>query len=199
MRCGPLQGMLDLRVLPIDADTAARSIAMLDLDVLIDIAGLEAPYGPLLARRPARELWAFRQDESIPGTMPLYDRTFDARLEPLVDALSDLHRALPGLRTTRLGAAELATLWEDAVHAHQRGDATAARAGYSSVLDVQPDSVPALYLAGMFARADDDTETAARAVSRSRSTRARVRRCACGAGTPRDACGQCRRSGVGGA
>jgi len=157
----PAPGMLDLRVLPMDADTAARSIATLDLDVLIDVAGLEAPYGPLLARRPARELWAFRQDESLPGTMPLYDRTFDARLEPLVDALGDVQRALPGLRTTRVGAAELATLWEDAVHAHQRGDATAARAGYSSVLDVQPDSVPALYLAGMFARVDDDTETAA--------------------------------------
>jgi predicted O-linked N-acetylglucosamine transferase (SPINDLY family) len=150
----------DERVLPADADTAARGIAMLDLDVLIDVAGLEAPYGPILARGPARELWALWRSAAT-AELPMYDRTFGAILEPLVDALFERRRALEGLFASHIGAAALAMLWEDAVHAHQRGDATAARIGYSSVLDAQPDSVPALYLSGMFARTDGDTETAA--------------------------------------
>ena len=122
MRCGPLAGMLDLRVLPMDADTAARSIATLDLDVLIDVAGLEAPTarssrgdrrassGRFGKRKPARNDAVVRSD--------IRREARAARRR--IGATST--RALPGLRTTRVGAAELATLWEDAVHAHQRGD-----------------------------------------------------------------------------
>jgi len=114
----------------------------------------------MLARRPARELWTIRQGGSATA-LPLYDRTFDATFEPLVDALADRQVALQGSHATHISAATLAALWEEAVHAHQRGDAAAARTGYSSVLDAQPDSVPALYLSGMFARADGDAATAA--------------------------------------
>ena len=149
------------RIVPADADAAARAIALLDLDVLIDAAGLDAPNGPLLAHRPAREVWRLREFESAPA-LPLYDRTIDASLESVVEALAERVRALPNVPTTTIGADELASLWDDAVHAHQRGDANAARAGYAHVLDVQPDSAPALYLAGMVARSDHDVQSAAR-------------------------------------
>jgi predicted O-linked N-acetylglucosamine transferase (SPINDLY family) len=147
------------RVVPADAEAAARGIALLDLDVLIDVAGVDAPAGRLLAHRPAREIWRFQRSEAAPK-LPLYDRTFGA-LEPVVEALVERMRDLPSVPTTSIGADELAALWDDAVHAHQRGDAKTARAGYARVLDVQPDSVPALYLAGMLARSDDDDRSAA--------------------------------------
>ncbi len=47
---------LKLSDLPSAPDDAARAIAALDLDVLIDIAGLAHPSGPVLASHPARRV-----------------------------------------------------------------------------------------------------------------------------------------------
>jgi len=159
----PLSPTLDIRVLPADVDSAARGIAVLDLDVLLDDAGLRAAGGPLLARQPARERWALSVD-AMPLAPQFYDRTFDATVdEPvatLVNAFRDAQAAVACRAVCDISAAELAVLWDDAVLAHQRSDTTAARAGYASVLAAQPDSVAALYLSALIARAEGDTDFA---------------------------------------
>lgn len=158
----PAAGAREVRALPADAEAAARAMAALDLDVLLDFAGLRAPTGPLLARRPARALWAIAHGD-VPAGNRLADHTF--AVDPardaatLVAALEALHAQALLRPASPLGAAGLAKLWEDAVHAHQRGD-PAASALYARVLEAQPDSASALYLTGVLARADDDVATA---------------------------------------
>jgi hypothetical protein len=159
----PLSPTLEIRVLPADVDSAARGIAVLDLDVLLDVAGLRAAGGPLLARQPARERWALSVD-AMPSAPQFYDRTFDATVdEPvatLVNAFRNAQAAVACRAVCEISAADLAVLWDDAVLAHQRSDTTAARVGYANVLGAQPDSVAALYLSALIARADGDTDFA---------------------------------------
>ena len=68
---------LDVRVLPSDADAAARGIAAFDLDVLLDCTGLGAPIGPLLARHPARAIFLV-DDGRAPVACGLADRVIHA-------------------------------------------------------------------------------------------------------------------------
>src|SRR5204863_3467171 len=132
-------------------------------DVLLDVAGLRAAGGRLLARQPARERWSLVTD-AMPAMPQFYDRTFDAALqEPvtaLVDAFRDVQAAAACRATCELSAAELSMLWDDAVLAHQRGETTAARVGYASVLNAQPDAVAALYLSALVARDEGRIEVA---------------------------------------
>ena len=188
-RCdaAPLSPTLDLRVLPADADTAARGIAMLDLDVLIDVAGLRRDRAARCSRGNRRaSAGRFGKTMACPSATQFYDRTFDAtaraaRRRWATRSATRNPRIANDARRRR--AANWRRCGSDAVLAHQRGEPTAARAGYASVLAAQPDSVPALYLPALFARADGDTDIAARTVSRGGAACARVRRCACGAVT----------------
>lgn len=154
---------LDVRPIPADADAAGRTIASIDLDVLIDLAGVRVSSGPLLARHPAREVWCV-QIGDVPPARPLAERGFaDDACEfvaTILEALDTLQPQVSQRPVSSLGAPDLAALWEDAVLAHQRGDSIAARTGYARTLEAQPESASALYLAGVLARADDEVDIA---------------------------------------
>lgn len=147
----------DVRALPVDADAAARAIASLDLDVLVDLAGLRIASGPLLARHPARAVWVVARDR-LPAAGALAERTFtgDAgeSMPALIAAFEGVQRDVTMAPTSVSTAAALSATWEDAVRAHQRNDTALARAGYAAVLDSQPHHAPALYLSGVLARAE---------------------------------------------
>jgi predicted O-linked N-acetylglucosamine transferase (SPINDLY family) len=138
-------------------------MASLDLDLLLDVAGLRAASGPLLARHAAREIWAV-QSGDLPIAARLADRVVSGGAPAVaagwIDALEALQRDVMHRPAARMIASELAALWDDAVQAHQRGDTVAAKAGYAKVLDAQPLFASALYLSGLVARADNDSATA---------------------------------------
>jgi predicted O-linked N-acetylglucosamine transferase (SPINDLY family) len=150
---------IDGRVLPAELDAAARAIATLDLDVLVDVAGVRASVGPLLARRPARRIWTI-DGPDCPSPRALADRVIggaDARAFDSTDhatcrevraALRELQHVIAAEATSPLTAAQLASRWEAAITAHREGDAPGARAGYAAILEAQPGHAPALYLAG---------------------------------------------------
>jgi len=159
----PEGDFIDLRLLPADADAAARGIALLDLDVLIDLAGLRIPTGPILARRVARAVWLMPHD-AFPVARKLGDRVI-ARDAPestasLVEALEALAVAVSHRAGCDMTAAELAARWDAAVHAHEHGETSVAIRGYDELLHVQPDFSPALYLRGLLARSQGDVATA---------------------------------------
>ena len=160
---------------PGPADAFARTIAALDLDVLIDLCGLRHATGPLLALHPARTIWSVGH-EAVPAAPALADRVFagDERASAHATAASDREpgsavppaallaalRELPAkvalAPAAPWTARESSMRWEAAVQSHQAGDLAAAREGYASVLEVQPDCAPAHYLAGSLARAEGD-------------------------------------------
>ena len=121
----------------------ARRLAALDADVLVDLAGLAAPVGALLAARPARRIVTL---ESVPLR----------NVAPLVDACyCDLEGACVDARSAtriEMTAAQLRSILDDAVAAHQRGDVEQAAAGYQRILAVQPESAPVLHLLGVLER-----------------------------------------------
>ena len=91
----------ETRVLPVDPDIAARAIASLDLDVLIDAAGARLPTGPIFARHPARQLWGVKVD-GVVATVPLLARVFDdLNSHRMVDALVDLDDEVQRARRRR--------------------------------------------------------------------------------------------------
>lgn len=145
---------------PAARDAAARGMAMLDLDVLIDLAGVRLASGPLLALHPARDVWMIERP-GAPSARPLADRVFigDAPAAWLA-ALRDLESSIAARPSSPMATAALASAWEHAVLAHRQGDLAAARAGYDSVLDAQPAHAPALYLIGVLANSANDRAAA---------------------------------------
>ena len=158
--------VLTLGALPASPEAAARAIAALDLDVLIDAGGLAHPAGPLLALQPARTLWGLARHD-VPAVESLVDRVFHldgagtaktgagpvvAGIDALVAALAERHRAVASDPAAQASAAELAAHWEAAVRAHQSGDAPAARAEYDWVLGRQPAHAPGHYLRAILDR-----------------------------------------------
>jgi predicted O-linked N-acetylglucosamine transferase (SPINDLY family) len=138
-------------VLPVPHDAAAaKAIAAQDPDVLVDLAGMRAPIGSLLAQRPARAVWTL-STLRVPHAAPLADRRF-GDVDSLAAALVARHRARDAGQDCPLEGAALAALWTDAVRAHQAGDRAAALAGYAKVLELQPGFAPAHYLSGVALR-----------------------------------------------
>ncbi|MEO9135549.1 MAG: tetratricopeptide repeat protein [Casimicrobiaceae bacterium] len=147
---------------PAFGDAAARSVAALDVDVLIDLAGTRLASGPLLALHPARVLWSVARP-GTPALRAFADRMFtdaDAFPAALASDLRELQTLVAKVPRSAVTAEELSACWEEAVRAHQRGDLAAAREGYARVLDAQPGHAPALYLAGVVARTANDHLTA---------------------------------------
>jgi len=137
----------------------ARLVAQADADALIDLVGLKAPLGPLLAQKIARTQWTY---EGLAGAnvLPLVQSlappaaaTDDelARHRAELEASIVAHcKAAPWFATSAARTpAEMETAWRTAVAAHQRGDPDAAIAGYRDVLAEQPGHAPAHYLLGV--------------------------------------------------
>lgn len=154
----------------------AQTLAQADLDAIIDLAGMTAATGPLLAQRPARGIWTT-------------DALFAAHAVPLITQSLPAPRSAAGehLRAHRmdveavLGAAlapwlspavccplparAMAELWRDAVRAHQAQDGEAAIAAYRAVIALQPDFSRAHYLLGVLLRDQDRPADALRHLS----------------------------------
>ncbi len=139
--------------IPLDApDVAARLVASLDLDLLLDVAGFALPSAPLLVKTPARRTWVLVR-EAEPSHRALADASFDAQdADAWLAALRALVDEVRREASATQRADELDALLQDALAAHQRGDPAAALAGYEAVLDAQPNHATARYLAGAVAR-----------------------------------------------
>ena len=144
------------RVIPLpaipDANDAQR-LAALDGDVLIDLAGLRAGVGVLLARRPARAILTVT-DFPARNVAPLIDRAATPARE-LARLLEERWRALPPDDDVP-DASGMAATWTDAVRTQQRGEPAAARERYARVLAWQPGFAPAHYLLGIVERDSGD-------------------------------------------
>jgi len=141
----------------------ARSIAEIDADVLIDLVGVNAPVGPLLAQKPARSRWTYaglagaNVAPLIEHALPPPEAADEAALSRHRLALeAALHEACAaaawfadvGARSAR----EISAAWQAAVAAHQAGESEAAIAGYRDVLAEQPSYAPGQYLLGVLLR-----------------------------------------------
>lgn len=154
----------------------ARTIAELDADALLDLAGVNAPVGPLLAQQPARSLWTYAELAGA-NVAPLIERRLPApeggdaaalarhRLA-LEAALQEACAAQPWFADVGArSAVELGAAWRDAVAAHQAGEAEVALAGYRDVLAEQPGYAPGYYLLGVLLRDAGRRQEAAAALA----------------------------------
>ena len=145
--------------LPAQPDAAtAKAIGAGDFDVLIDLAGLAAATGPLLAQRPARTIWTVAA-LPLPNAAPLVDRVIDGA-DGLAAALMAAHASLDPRNDCALDPKEMAAAWIEAVRAHQRGELPLSLQRYARVLELQPGYAPAEYLRGIAARDSGAGETA---------------------------------------
>ena len=145
--------------LPANADAdAARIIAARDPDVVVDLVGLTAGTGPLLARRPARAI-VTAASIRVPNGPPLIDRVA-ADAAALAAMLMADRSAHDFARDCAQDVASLARQWDAAVGLHKEGDRNGASAQYGRVLAQQPGFAPALHLAGVARRDDGDLEGA---------------------------------------
>lgn len=141
--------------LPPEPDAvAAKVIAARDPDVLVDLVGLAAASGPLLALRPARAVFTLAT-LPLPNRAPLVDRAFGDVAEVLA-ALAAIESAGDPSRDCPVDVAVLDATWESAVRAHQSGDRAAAIAQYQSVLQLQPGFATAWFLSGVARRDGGD-------------------------------------------
>ncbi|HEY7943057.1 MAG TPA: tetratricopeptide repeat protein [Casimicrobiaceae bacterium] len=141
----------------------AQLLAEADFDAVVDLAGMAAATGPLLARRPARSVWTLDTlhaahvaplvTHSLPAPRSGAD---DALRTHRIDVEATLAAALaPGFSSAAdcpLSPPAMARLWRDAVRAHQAQDADAAIAAYRAVLAQQPGFARAHYLLGLLLR-----------------------------------------------
>ena len=141
----------------------ARSIAQIDADVLIDLVGVNAAVGPLLAQKPARRRWTYAGlvganvaplIENVLAPPEAADEAALARHRVALEAAlyeacaAEAWFADVGVRS----APEISAAWQAAVAAHQAGDSEAAIAGYRDVLAEQPGYAPGQYLLGVLLR-----------------------------------------------
>jgi predicted O-linked N-acetylglucosamine transferase (SPINDLY family) len=127
----------------------ARTIAEIDPDALIDLVGISAPLGPLLAQRPARTLWTYAELAGA-NVAPLITHALSAPAAGDGMALAGHQRSLEAVLletctaepwfadASAHAAAELGATWRTAVAAHQGGDVDAAITGYRALLAEQP-------------------------------------------------------------
>jgi protein O-GlcNAc transferase len=141
----------------------ARRLLEADADALVDLVGCAAAIGPLLAQRPARTVWTY-PGLSTANVAPLITHALPELLGGGVDALvqhrAALERSVVAACSSEAWfadvaprtAAELGTVWQTAVDAHQSGKVDAALAGYADVLAEQPKYARGQYLLGMLLR-----------------------------------------------
>jgi protein O-GlcNAc transferase len=164
---------LEKLVVPADL-AAARRVAESDPDALIDLTGMRAPLGLLLARRPARTLWTYSglagahvaplPLHALPALAVSDEPALTQHRLALERALGEACAGELALSTARRrAAADLAVAWHSAVAAHEAGEVNAAIAGYRDVLAEQPDYAPAQHLLGVLLRDHGQSHDAERA------------------------------------
>ena len=160
----PSQAGVTAFALPANADaTAARVVGSRDPDVVVDLIGLAAMTGPLLARVPAR-LRVTVAALACPNQSPLIDRVApDARA--LAAMLAAERSAHDFAQDCPADAAAMARQWDAAVRLHQQGDRAGAIAHYQRVLALQPAFAPASHLGGVARRESGDLAGALAAFS----------------------------------
>ncbi len=136
----------------------ARRLAWLDADVLVDLVGLRAGSGPLLAARPARAIVTLADIEA-PLLPPLVDHVLPVRAA-LVAELERAHARLADVAGSGLDAATTAALFNEAVRLHQSGDRDEALRRYDEVLQTQPGHAQTLFLRGALRRDRKELEEA---------------------------------------
>ena len=151
-----------VRVIPLATDPDAgdaKRIAALDADLLVDLVGLDAAVGKLLAYAPARRC----------VTLPVLPRRHREPLAETLPADTPIDRWLAGFAhvagqspASGFDVAATTALWNDAVAAHQRGDLAAAIDAYDRFLAAQPGCAPAMHLAAVARRDAGDADGAAR-------------------------------------
>ena len=152
--------------------TLARALAENDYDALIDLAGMAAGTGPLLAARPAHGVWTLPALQGahagplvthlLPAAPPSADTGALAAHRALIEtALVDaaLARAQAAGSTT-LSASEQNAAWRSAIAVHQTGAVDAALDAHRRVLADQPGFAPAQYFAGVLLRDRRDSAAA---------------------------------------
>jgi protein O-GlcNAc transferase len=139
--------------------TIAAGVAADDPDLLIDVAGLAAASGPLLAMRPAASTIAV-EGAGPPHAAPLIDSTIPAERDAFVAMLEHERNRASARASTPSSAAVLNETFANAVEAHRSGDAASARAAYERVLAAQPDHAPTLHLLAAVHREQRDFDVA---------------------------------------
>ncbi len=141
----------------------AQRLADADFDAIVDLAGMTAAIGPLLAQRPARSVWTL-DSLFAAHVAPLITRRLpsprSATDEDLRAHRQDVEAAFAATIAPELSAGAACTVpsialarrWRDALRAHQAQDADAAIAAYRGVLELQPDFARARYLMGLLLR-----------------------------------------------
>src|SRR5581483_1267398 len=135
----------------------AKALAALDPDLLLDLAGLRAPVGPLLAARPARSVITL-SDIVAALPAPLIDSA--ALASELHRELAQRWRALSAQDAAQLAAPAMMALFNDAVRLHQAGEGAAALERYERVLEEQPNQPQTLHLVGALHRDAGELEAA---------------------------------------
>jgi predicted O-linked N-acetylglucosamine transferase (SPINDLY family) len=138
-------------------------MAETDFDAIVDLAGVSAATGPLLAQRPARNIWTLDSlfaahaapliSERLPRPRSASDEDLRAHREGIEGALaaaaaSDASSGVAGA----VPATVIASHWHEALRAHQSQEAGTAIAAYRRVLELQPEFARAHYLLGLLLR-----------------------------------------------
>jgi predicted O-linked N-acetylglucosamine transferase (SPINDLY family) len=145
--------------LPANADaTAARIVASRDPDVVVDLIGLSAMTGPLLARVPGR-MRATVASLACPNQAPLIDHVA-ADAASLASWLCAERAAHDFALDCVVDVATMARQWDAAVRLHQEGERAGAIEQYGRVLALQPGFAPALHLGGVARRDSGDLDGA---------------------------------------
>src|SRR5204862_7657115 len=134
-----------------------------DFDAIVDLAGMSAATGPLLAQRPARNVWTLDSlfaahaapliTERLPAPRSASDEDLHAHRQDIEGALTAaVAPELPSGVACAVPAIMMASHWHEALRAHQAQDVDTAIAAYRGVLELQPDFARARYLLGLLLR-----------------------------------------------
>ena len=124
---------------------------------------MSAATGPLLAQRPARNVWTLDSlfaahaapliTERLPAPRSASDEDLHAHRQDIEGALAAAFAPeLSSGVACAVPATMMASHWHEALRAHQAQDADTAIAAYRGVLELQPDFARARYLLGLLLR-----------------------------------------------
>jgi len=135
----------------------AMLLNLFDYDMLIDFAGMSWSMETFFIERPARQVWAFVEEQKGLEGLSWWNRVFKTA-QDVKDALTLMRRNLPP--SAMLSAREFIEKKDEALKAHQQGDWATARATDEILLNDQPEMALLHYLSGMLARDSGNKEEA---------------------------------------